>query len=272
MARTLQEIIDSIFSDKNSKPELNGLNSTSKTAVFTNWTYVAAVAQQNLETIQDRFADEVDETIANSYAGTPQWLALKAKEYQYGYDLTLDANGTKYGYTVVDEASQIIDAVSVSEDSGSTVYLKVATTNATTSELQALTSTQKTAFSKYITKIKFAGMKVSIVSLAADQLVMSGCTVYYDSIYDPTEIKTAVEEALTNYTKSIPFDGKIKTSTVVDIIQGVTGINDVELTHLAIKTGASIVPVDRIAELPAGYINPAESPLDFYTLITYVGV
>ncbi|MEJ1242105.1 hypothetical protein WBG78_28415 [Chryseolinea sp. T2] len=269
MARTIQEIIDAIFSDKNSRPELNSLNSTSNTSVYRNWVFNAAVAQNSLEQIQDRFQLEVDEIIANNFIGTATWYGERALEFQLGYDLTLVGN--KFSYPVVDESSQIIKAVSVVEDSGSTLYIKVATEDSNTGELEALTNQEKTQFSKYITKIKLAGTKINIVSLAADQLVMSGCTVVYDAIYDPAVIKTAVEAALTSYTKSIPFDGKVKTSEVIDVIQGVTGVTDVVLDNLAIKTGSDTIAVGRIAELPAGYVNEATSPLSFDDLITYVG-
>lgn len=269
MARALTDIITSIFADKASRPELSTLTSTSKAAVWRNWVYVAANAQQNLETIQDRFEAKVNDIIASNFIGTVQWYAERSKEFQLGYDLTL--NGTKFGYSTIDADSQIIKAVSVIEDSGSTLYIKVATEDAG-GNLIALPSQEKTQFQKYITKIKLAGTKINVVSLAADQLVMSGCTIYYDSIYAESVVKESVETALREYTKSIPFDGKVRLNDIIDVLQKVNGVNDVELTNLAIKSGLSILPVGRIIELPAGYINEADSPLAFDDLISYVGV
>lgn len=268
MARTLNDIIISIFADKNSRPELSSLNSTSKAAIYRNWVFNAAVAQQNLETIQDRFEAEVNEIIANNFIGTALWYQQRSLEFQLGYDLTLQ--GTKYSYPTIDEASQIIKAVSVNEDTGSTLYIKVAKENASTGDLEALTAQEKTQFSKYITKIGLAGVKKQIVSLASDFLIMSGCSVFYDSIFSESTIKTAVEAALKAYTKSIPFDGTVKLNTVIDVLQNIEGINDVVLDHLAIKTGSDINPVGRIAELPAGYVNMAESPYD--DLIQFIGI
>lgn len=270
MARTLAEIVNSIFADKNTRPELNGLNSTSKTAIYRNWIFNAAVAQQSLEVIQDRFESEVNEIIANNFIGTAKWYAERSKEFQLGYDLTLQ--GTKYSYATDDPDSQIIAAVSVTEDSGSTLFIKVAKENTMTAELEALSAQEKGQFSKFIAKIKLAGTKINIVSLAADELILSGCTVYYDSIYAEATVKTAVEQALVAYTKSIQFDGKVKASTVVDTIQAVAGVNDVVLDKLAIKSGPDITLVGRIAELPAGYINEADSPYSFGELINYVGI
>lgn len=271
MARSINDIITSIFADKNSRPELSSLTSTSKAAVWRNWVFVAANAQQNLEVIQDRFEAQVNEIIANNFIGTAEWYAQRAKEFQLGYDLTLNAQGIKYGYSVTDVESQIIKAVSVTEDTGSTLYIKVA--KEVDTDLSALSPQEKTQFTKYITKIKLAGTKINVVSLAADQLIMSGCTIYYDSIYSEAVIKEAVETALREYTRSIPFDGKVKLNDVIDTIQKVTGVNDVEVEHLAIKSGFSIIPVERIIELPAGYINEAsDSGLSFDDLITYVGV
>lgn len=269
MARSFEEIAASIFADKNARPELAVLSSTSKAAVWRNWVFVAANAQQNLETIQDRFEAEVNEIIANNFIGTVQWYAERSKEFQLGYDLTL--NGTKFTYPVIDPTSQIIKAVSVVENSGSTLYIKIAKEN-TNGDLVALSGQEKTQFSKYITKIKLAGTKINVVSLAADQLVMSGTTIYYDSIYALEVIKESVETALRAYTKSIPFDGKVKLNDVIDTLQKVVGVNDVVVDNLAIKSGFDILPVGRQIELPAGYVNEADSPLSFDDLISYVGV
>lgn len=270
MARSLTDIINSILSDKNSRPELNSLNSTSKAAIWRNWVSVAATAQQNLEIIQDRFEADVNEIIANNFIGTAQWYAERSREFQLGYDLTL--NGTRFSYSVADAESLIIKAVSVTESTGSTLFIKVAKED-DSANLIALTPTEKTQFSRYITKIKLAGTKINIISLASDELVMSGCTVYYDSIYDPATIKASVETALRDYTKAIPFDGKVKLNDVIDTIQNVTGVNDVEVNNLAIKSGFDIVPVNRIIELPSGYINECtDEGLTFSDLITYVGV
>lgn len=270
MARSLADIITSIFADKTSRPELSSLTSTSKAAVWRNWVFVAANAQQNVEIIQDRFEAEVNEIIANNFIGTTQWYAERSKEFQVGYDLTL--NGTKFGYSVIVPESQIIKAVSVTENSGSTVYIKVAKED-TDGDLIALSSQEKSMFQKYMLKIKLAGTKINVVSLTADQLVMSGCTVYYDSIYSEDVIKEAVKSALKAYTKSIPFDGKVRLNDIIDVIQKVNGVSDVELNNLAIKSGFTIIPVNRIIELPAGYINEAtDSGLSFDDLIEYVGV
>ncbi len=269
MARSVTDIVTSIFADKNSRPELSSLTSTSKAAVWRNWVFVAANAQQVLETIQDRFEVEVNDMIASNFIGTLQWYAERAKEFQLGYDLIL--SGTKFMYPLVDTTSQIIKAVSVTENSGSTVYIKIAKENSG-GDLVALTAQEKTQFVKYMTKVKLAGTKINVVSLTADQLVMSGVTVYYDSIFAPSVIKVAVENALRTYTKSIPFDGKVKLNDVIDVIQRVGGVNDVVIGSLAIKSGFDIIPVGRQIELPAGYVNEADSPLSFDDLINYVGV
>lgn len=269
MARTLTDIMNSIFTDKNGRTELQTLNSTSKAAIWRNWVFVAANAQQNLEIIQDRFEAEVNEIIANNFIGTVQWYAERSKEFQLGYDLAL--NGTRFGYSVDDATSRIVKAVSVTEAADSTLFIKIAKEN-TNGDLIPLTGQEKTQFTKYITKIKLAGTKINVVSLAADQLIMSGCTVFYDSIYSPSVIKQAVEQALRTYCKSIPFDARIRLNDIIDVLQKVTGVNDVEVNDLAIKSGFDIIPVQRIIELPAGYVNEAENPYSFDDLITYVGV
>jgi hypothetical protein len=215
MARTFVEIAQSIFDDKNSRSELYSLNSTSKAAIFRNWVFISANAQQSLEIIQDRFKSEIETIIASNAVGTPSWYVERIKEFQLGDDLSLVGN--VYRYQTIDPSKQIVAACSFIENSGGTVTLKTAKLNGV-----ALTAL------------------LSITSLLADQLVVSGCTIYYDSIFDPDVVKTAVEGALQNFMNSLPFDGKLRLNDVIDVIQEVDGVEDVTITHLAIKTGSII--------------------------------
>ena len=267
MARTFNEIAQSIFDDKNSRPELNSLSSSSKAAVFRNWVFVASNAQQNLETIQDRFETEIDEKIRNNFIGTPQWLIERTNEFQLGDDLVLVNNF--YQYPSIDASKQIIEASAINEHSGGTVTIKVAKDSS--GDLVALSEIELTQLRKYISKIKLAGTRVSVISQNADQLVLSGTTVYYDAIHAEAKIKTAVETALNDYMKNLPFNGKLKLNDVIDVIQKVQGVDDVAIVHLMIKTGFSTNTVNRVVELPSGYLNEGGAGISFDDLITYVG-
>lgn len=266
MARTFQEIAQSIFDDKNSRSELNSLNSTSKAAIFRNWVFVAANAQQNLEIIQDRYKIEIETLIANNAVGTPSWYVERVKEFQLGDDLVLEGNLFKY--QTIDPEKQIVAACSFIESTGGTITLKTAKMDGVA--LQALGSTELNQLKKYVTKIKLAGTRINIISLNPDQLIMSGCTVYYDSIFDPSIVQAAVEDALQGYMNALPFDGKIRLNDVIDTVQNVTGVIDVTLADLAIKSGSVVSPVGRSKDLPSGYLVEGTTLLSFDNLISYV--
>lgn len=269
MARTFTEIAQAIFNDKNSRTELNSLNSTSKTAIFRNWVYVAANAHLTLETIQDRFEDEVNMIVNSNQIGTPAWYQQQYLKFQLGNDLTLINNVYQYP-TSGNSSNLIIEACSV-VDSGGTVTAKVAKDDGSGS-LIALTSEELNQLGKYIFKIKLAGTKINTVSLNGDGLLMSGCTVYYDGIYSQAFIQSGVTAALNSFILNFPFDGKLKSSSLVDKIQGVVGVNDVVINHLAILSGAIVTPVSRILSLPSGYLVNPNSPNSFNNLISYVAV
>ena len=242
--RTIQEIYDQLVSAKDNDPELNTrLTSTSSVAVWKLLFYIIAVAVWVHEGLFDAFKNEVEAKISDAFAGTIPWYHRKSLEFQYGDIIEISDNGS-VGYSIVDDTKKIIKHAAIVEV-GNILAVKVAKEN------QALLDVdEEAAFASYLKKIKFAGTKVSVVNLPADELIID-LTVWYDpmvlsatgeSLLNPGQYP--VNDEISNYIGNIVFGGTIVKSKVVDSAQEVLGVCDAEMTQLQARrfnTAYSIV-------------------------------
>lgn len=268
MARTLEEIQLEIISEKNTHVELNSLNSTSKTAIWRLWIYIISMAHFILETLFDRHKEEVNERLNVGRYGTAEWFAGLVREFQKDDTLTVIDN--KITYSIIDAAKKIITRVAIIEASNSTLTIKVAKGDANdVTKATALTTTELQQLESYLEQTKPCGVALEVNSLNADRLILSGCTVYFNAIFNPAEIKANVEAKLLEYMQTLRFDGKVLKSEVVDYIQTVQGVNDITITNLYLRQGANDVEVVRSEYTLSGYLN--EDDVDkFADNITYV--
>ena len=101
MARTLQEIEAQIIAEKDTRPELAGLTSTSATAIWRLWVYIIAFAIWTQEVLFDKYQAEMRDMIDDLRPGTLRWYQQKCLEYQFG-DVLQYING-QYVYDPIDE-------------------------------------------------------------------------------------------------------------------------------------------------------------------------
>jgi hypothetical protein len=247
MARTIEQIYDSILVAKRSRSELNVLSSPSASAIWRLWAYITAVAFYTVETYFDLFKAEVNDTISRKEYGTPVWYAERAREFQLGDQLAVI--GGRTAYPVIDAAKRIVTRVAYKEAPGA-LTLKVAKGG---ENAEALSATELQQFKGYIERIKPAGVIVNAVSLNADRLQVVG-TVYFNGILSPAVVKTAVEAALKAYMKNLDFDGQIYRNRLIDAVQRVEGVIDFDLSALNLIQGASTEAVIRVAETASGYV------------------
>lgn len=66
MARTVEQIQNEILKAKETEASLNGLNSTSKVAIWRLWVYITAFVIWTLEKIFDEYKKEVSKPYPNS--------------------------------------------------------------------------------------------------------------------------------------------------------------------------------------------------------------
>lgn len=281
MARTIKEIYDHIIQEKQTFSELDAylpnyesssinpfqallqdINSTSRIAIWRLWAFITAVALHYHEKIFDQHKIEVENIAANLRAGKLQWYAAEAMKFQYGYGITFNNNTYRYYYidTLSEEAiaSRIISKVSAKEvisPNFSGIEIKVAKNEGT--ELKALDELELECFKKYMLRIGFAGIPLSIVSTEADK-VRYDINVYFDGVLSQSSVMPLVEQTIKDYLKSIEFDGILYKTRLIDALQVLSAVNDVEIVSLATqKPGADtwIDITNRLEEPRSGYFT-----------------
>lgn len=235
MARTINEIQAEILEAKANDTALDGLNSTSKSTIWRLFIYIVSVAIWTLEKLFDLHAVQVDEKLAELKPHTARWYRNKALAFQYGFDLVADTdkfdNSGKTDEQI--KASKIIkySAVTESEDE-SRLIVKIATEQ--NGKLTPVTTEQQTAFEQYLAEIKDAGVRTTVINYLPDRLKLNIRIVRDVLVLNATGMdiitgKYPVNEAIEQYMKELPFNGKLSLQKLVDKIQAVKGVKDLAL-------------------------------------------
>ena len=236
MARTIQEINESIINNIRSREELDGLTSGSAAAIWRMIVYVVAVAIAAFENMNDAFRAEIQELVSQLRPHTLRWYQQKALDFQLGFDL-VDGD-VVYDNTGIDPDivfdSKIVEYASVSER-GTTLVIKVAQ-----GTIRPLSASELEAFTAYINEIKDAGIRIEIISVPAD-VIRGEIDIYYDPTIldslgrrlDGTFPNPALA-AIQGYTQNIRFNGQFFTSFMGDSLQAVDGVEAYYVRRLEI--------------------------------------
>lgn len=236
--RSINTIFQSLLSEKENLTTLNALTSNSITDEDTLiqkltdgqcpewvlWLYNFAVASNVVEGLIDNSKNIISENISNLTVGTANWYITMAKQFQYGYELTLDPVTYQISYATTDVSSQIIASCTV-KLIGNEIYLKVRRI-----DNELLSTSELSAFESYINQIKPAGTHVFIENYEPDQITLE-MDIYYYANYDKTTIQTAVELAINTYLENIEYDSVILINKIIDALQNITGIYDIRVTN-----------------------------------------
>jgi hypothetical protein len=261
MARTIEQVYQSIITYKNNQAELAGLNSTSRTAIYNLFAYVVAVCIVALENLFDLHKSEVNANILLQKPHSPRWYREQALAFQYGQDINeLTGGYDNAGLTPSQIAAQKIIAVSSVTEIEGRLRIKAAKNNA--DDLVALSAPELASFTNYVKRIKDAGVKVQCESNVADQLKL-----VLDVFYNPLVLNAAgqridgtnnqpVKDALKEYLKNLPFNGEYANTRLVDRLQVVDGV-ELPVVKLA-QAKYGLYPFSAIDEkyIPdAGYLR-----------------
>ena len=252
MARTIAQIRDEIITAKGNQAALVDMDSDSLTSPWRLWAYVTAVVIWTHETFFDTFADELQDVVDLSITGTGSWYVRELLKFQLGDPLEI-LDGRRLGYSVEDETKQIISFASYDEQGG--LLLLRAAKDDGSSNPQPLTPTELAQVTQYVEQIRFAGTATSVRSVVADLLEVEA-DIYYDALYDPTVVKTAIVASIEDYLGSIEFGGLLLRTRLVDSIQAVQGVRDVVITTLtATDYQGDIATIERAYKSVAGYMK-----------------
>ncbi|RKE82017.1 nucleotidyltransferase [Chryseobacterium sp. AG363] len=238
--RTVEEIYNSLIEKKATYPDLDGLNSTSKVSIWRLLLWVFAFAIYIHERIFEEYKKEIALMIQEEKSHTQRWYRNKALAFQYGFSLLPDDDQFQNsGFTDAQiEASKIVkySAVTESEDQ-SRLIIKIATESG--GVLQPITDDQKQAFEYYLSEIKDAGVKTTVINFLPDKLQLFLKIKRDPNVIDSNGVSILngnepVKDALQKMLKELPFNGELVLNTVVDRLQVIDGIVNPHL--IAAKT------------------------------------
>lgn len=285
MARALTDIYDALALEKNSQQQLAGLapdidssqqllgdlDTPSKVARWRLMLWVVATCIWVHEELWDIFRAEVDAIVASAHIGTPKWYVAQALKFQFGYAL-VDVAGV-FQYPAVVPAAQIVQRAAIVE-AGGLVILKVA--KVVSGVVTPLDNTEEDAFAAYIDDIRLAGTMINILTDVPDLL-----HVVYDVYYDPLVMMPngaliaavgtfPVEDAITAFIASLPFNGTLALTSMTDAVQAAAGVVDPVLRTAEAKWGAfAYAPVDVDYESHAGHMA-IDPMLPLLSTINYI--
>jgi len=275
--RTIQTVINEMLADKAARTELDILTNPSNVSIWYNLLAFFATETNIIENLGVELFDAIDSRALEIPVGTLQWHTVQTKDFQYGDTLTV-INGIPT-YSVIDTDKQIVKVASSIVQNG-IIIIKVAKFDINSNPIP-LSSGEKSALEQYWISKRFAGVFLSIVSQNADIMQLKARIIVDGQIISATgESQTVpgeypVEVAITNYLKSLPFDGKLQLSLLVDAIQSVNGVSNVIISECLAKQDSGIYTnvlnnINQTYNSIAGYIVPTtETGLTLRDLLTY---
>jgi len=276
--RSVSEIYEQLITYKNSIPELSGLysnvdseqtlldtlQSTSKVAKWSLYLYIVAWAIWVLENIMLLQVKEVEEIRDSAFTGSAVWYSNEAKKFQYG-DVVGVSEETNYkpSYKEIDTAKQIIGNVAVEDISGK-VVLKIRGKNS-----DILTEDELNSFIGYINNIKFIGTKIAIQNDEADKLKLIG-SIIYKSGKVVSEIRTNVENSISDFIKNIPFNSYLVVNDLIKTVRAIDGVVNFEINTIQAKASNTLVfsNVTHKYRAFAGYLS-IDTNYPLSTFLTY---
>lgn len=237
MARSISIIHAEIMQRIAADPNLAGLSSTSKVAMYRLFAYIVAFSIWTLEMMYDTHRAEVVNLLLTQKSGRLPWYRTMALRFQFGFTLETDSDYFFNGVADAEmiEASKIVKYAAVVEsEESSRVIIKIA--GAAGEVLQPITSAQEAAFIAYINEVKWAGVQVEVVNFLPDKLSLT-LQIKRDPLLlesDGTSIlygNNPVVDALKEFMRELPFDGDLRLSALVDKLQAVEGVLDATVLY-----------------------------------------
>lgn len=201
--------------------------------------YIVAACHYVLESIFEKFTQDVEQKISRAVVASIPWYFDKAKAFQYGDALVLNPRTFGYEYAKVDTSKQRVKYVAV-RDRGASIEMLVSAEQ--DGKPTPLPDEVLTAFKHYINAIKIAGVVINVRTRKADEL-----SIAVKVVVDPLKInrqgvdiassEKVVEHAIENYLADIVYGGTFNKTKLVDAIQRVDGVVDVVLGTCKCKAG-----------------------------------
>ena len=238
------------------------LPNSSKVSKWTNWTYIIAFCINSLEQIWAILQSDIENTVLIAAPETVQWIQAKSKLFQYNASVpqVVQINADySISYPIINPQYQIVTQCAVIANGLGGLIIKVAT--GVPGSLAAIGSTQLTAFTSYLNEILGADITFSAISKNADVLAITA-NIYFNGQFNGS-ITGDMNNAINNYLASIPFNGIVKVSDLMNAMRSVAGCTDVLLTTVSATPDGggttNLVSAQQVQapeyQTYAGYIN-----------------
>ena len=233
---TADEFYDLLITEKENITELDGLTSTSQTAIWRLLYYATANVLQYQSDLQQEAIDKMEDIRVSSTEGHRAWFIWFSKNF-YQYNTNPDKGQLKIGtdynyyYDVIDEDSQIIDYCAALSSANNGI-LKVAKTDID-DNIVALTASELASYAEFIDNIKPYTLNIGVQSFSTDWLTFD-VDIYTDNTGVPTtDITNDINNNVNEYLKTLEFDGTIYQIDIVDVIQAVNGVRNVVVNQMS---------------------------------------
>ncbi|WP_442265866.1 nucleotidyltransferase [Tenacibaculum sp. ZS6-P6] len=278
MARSINEIQESILESINSDTELNALEvltnnekdnltSTSKVSIWRLFVFIISVSFWTIEKLFDTLKQEIEELLYLLKPHKPSWYRKKVLDFQFGHELNEKDIYNNDGLTQKQiEDAKVVKYAAVVEIN-SILYVKVAGENNTVRA--KLSDPQEAALIQYIKLIRDAGVKVVLINRDADLLKLE-----IDAYYNPLEIDAngarldgsdnePLQNKLKQYLKEFEFNGELVLTKLTDQLQQVQGIEMPVIKEAYYKFGnqQDWTPINETYQSDAGHMKINEDNL-----------
>lgn len=199
------------------------------------------------ELVFDNHKKEIDAALINQKSGRLSWYRYMALQFQYGFDLLTDSDQFDNTEATDDaiEASKIIKYAAVNEaEADSRVIIKIA--GETDGDLAPINAFQRDAFEAYLSEIRYAGIKLTVINYLPDLLFLNLQIERDPLVLDANGMSILtgnfpVNDAIEAYMKLLPFNGEF---VVFDFLKYIEANAEGVVTPTAINIQSSFIDAD----------------------------
>ena len=217
--------------------------------------YIVAACIYTFEVLFDSYREDVNDTVETS-AHTARWYRDKALAFMDEVPLVED---TDYYDTSNMSDEEIAEAhvvkFAAATESKYSAMLTIKVAGKSGESLAPLSQGAMVRLTAYFAQIKDAGVRINLISQAGDifDCVMD---IYYNPLLSPNIVKANVENAISEYIGSLPFDGQYSNMSCIDAVQKVEGVEVAEMKSASAKVSSEATPtaIDARYRPVAGYL------------------
>lgn len=267
MARSIQQIQNTILTAIQANPILNQLNSNSQVALYNLFAYIISVSQNTEEVKNDAFVQQVENIVNILAPATAPWIQEQAFLFQYSSTnpqiIQFSTQSFTPYYPIVNTSYQIITNCSVSVNTAGYINVKVAQGATAGNGIPVpLSVNQLTAFQYYMNQIKPAGVTYFCTSQQGDRL-FSQFTITYNFAYAGT-IRASLLAAYNGYLQSVSYGGGIEVVDIVLILRAVPGVINVVCTNMTARTFTTAFGGGATLVVSSAWINSTYTTISGY--------